>query len=79
MPSETRMEDRVKLPGGSLPLTTAVEPQPTQGGSLRSGVLDDSTPERPRVRDDDTDLHRQNSHCSAFGGPTSVDLPEELQ
>ena len=49
---------RVKLPGGSLPI---IEPdvvsELAKRGGLELGVLDDGSPERPRVRDDDPDFH----------------------
>ena len=35
-----------------------LDPEPAQGVRLQLRVLDDRTPERPRVRDDDPDLHR---------------------
>ena len=31
--------------------------EPPEGGGLKLGVLDDGSPERPRVRDDDPDFH----------------------
>ena len=40
-----------------------VEPEPAQSGSLQLRVLDDGSPERPRVRDDDSDLHRRRNYA----------------
>ena len=45
-------------PGGIVPHDDAgVVAEPAQGARLVVGVLLDSAPERPRVGDDDPDLH----------------------
>ena len=50
---------RLNEPGGSFPIRSRVSiPIASSARRLRLGVIDDAAAERPRVRDDDADLHR---------------------
>ena len=57
---------RVKLPGGSLPMMVRVSmPSSCRARCLQLRMLYDRTPEGPRVRDDDPDLHRGSKSYGA--------------
>ena len=58
MTAESRVQDAREAPGRVVPHQQAhVVPAPSERFGLELGVLDHGAPERPGVRNDDSDLH----------------------